>query len=124
MSFEITGKIIEIYNTQQINDKFKKRDFVIEHVKNNAGRDFFEHIKFQLLQDKCSIIDNYSMNDEVKVYFNIKGKRWERDGNVNYFTNLDAWKIEKIGQQTPAGDDAPPLSIDDLPPEETDDLPF
>ncbi|MDA3779088.1 MAG: DUF3127 domain-containing protein [Bacteroidales bacterium] len=124
MSFEITGKIIEIYNTQQINDKFKKRDFVIEQVNNNSGRDFIEHIKFQLLQDKTGLIDKYSMNDEVKVSFNIKGKRWERDGKVSYFTNLDAWKIEGNSQQAPSGNVAPPPSIDDLPPEGDEDLPF
>ncbi len=33
----------------------------------------------------------------IKVSFNIKGNRWEKDGKVNYITNLDAWKIESGG---------------------------
>ncbi|MCK5168514.1 MAG: DUF3127 domain-containing protein, partial [Bacteroidales bacterium] len=85
------------------------------------------HIKFQLTQDKCNLVDNIEVNDEIKVNFNIRGKKWERDGKVNYFTNLDAWRIEKIQNQNSDDENmSPPPSLDDLPPEndEPDDLPF
>lgn len=126
MSFEISGKIIEKYNTIQVNDRFKKREFVIEKTESNGGMEFTDHIKFQLTQDRCSLVDNIEVNDEVKVSFNIRGNKWERDGKVNYFTNLDAWRIEKVQADQSDFDSTPPPSLNDLPPEsdEPDDLPF
>lgn len=96
MVFELSGKIIEKFDTQQMNEKFQKRDFVLEVTTNYSGNQFSDFIKFQLVQDKCSILDLLKNNDYVKVSFNIKGRKWEKDGNINYFNTLDAWRIEKI----------------------------
>lgn len=126
MAFEITGKIIDISPVNQISDKFRKREFVIERKETGGSALFIDYIKFQLVQDKCDLIDESFMNEEVKILFNIKGNRWERDGKVNYFTNLDAWKIERISSPggEPEPENQPPL--EDLPPEIDDlsDLPF
>ncbi|MBU8891273.1 MAG: DUF3127 domain-containing protein [Bacteroidales bacterium] len=125
MSFEIAGKIIEKYDIVQVNDRFKKREFVVERTESNGGMEFTDHIKFQLTQDKCNLIDNLEINDEIKVNFNIRGKKWEREGKVNYFTNLDAWRIEKNTSEKSENNDTPSPSLDDLPPEnDSDDLPF
>jgi hypothetical protein len=135
MAFEIEGKIIEILPVNQVSDKFRKREFVIEKKENGNTALFIDYIKFQLLQDKCDIIDNSFLNANVKVYFNIKGNKWERDGKVNYFTNLDAWKIEKLDQtsngrqehESSAPDAFPPYINDSEGSEndgEMDDLPF
>ena len=88
--------------------------------------EFTEHIKFQLTQDKCNLVDNIEINDEVKVNFNIRGKKWEKEGKVSYFTNLDAWRIEKTQEQSANNSMTPPPSLDDIPPanDEPDDLPF
>lgn len=126
MAFEITGKIIDILPVNQVSDKFRKREFVVERKETGGSSLFVDYIKFQLLQDKCDLINDSFMNEEVRVSFNIKGNRWERDGRVNYFTNLDAWKIEKITSQNinQGPDTQPPL--EDVPPEIDDlsDLPF
>ena len=126
MSFEITGKLLEKYNMIQVNDRFKKREFVVERTESNGGMEFTDHIKFQLTQDRCNLVEDIGVNDEIKVSFNIRGNKWERDGKVNYFTNLDAWRIEKVqSQASGTGNMTPPPSLNDLPPEsETDDLPF
>ena len=126
MSFELTGKIIEKSNTVQVSDKFKKREFVIEKVENNGGMVFTDTIKFQLTQDRCNLIDNVNEGEDVKVQFNIRGNKWEKEGKVSYFTNLDAWRIEKVqSMAAPSTNDTPPPSSDDVPFEpESDDLPF
>lgn len=94
MNFELTGKLIVKNDIQQITATFQKREFVIETEENNAGRVFTDYIKFQLMQDKCTILDQYNVGDAIKVTFSIKGNKWEKEGNVNYFTNLNAWRIE------------------------------
>jgi len=137
MSFEITGTLIEKYDTQEVTSKFKKREFVLEKKETSNGFEFIDYIKFQLTQDKCSIIEPFNIGDTIKVNFNLRGRKWEKNGNINYFTNLEAWKLEKLSsadsspdpsesdQQIP-GNDAPMPGLDDLTSsnEETDDLPF
>lgn len=49
-----------------------------------------QYVKFQLTQDRCSIVDNFREGDEVRVHFNLRGREWQG----KYFTNLDAWRIE------------------------------
>ena len=126
MAFEITGKIIDILPVNQVSDKFRKREFVIERKETGGPAVFVDYIKFQLVQDKCDLINESFLNEEVKISFNIKGNRWEREGKVNYFTNLDAWKIEKTSSQSRAQDVIPRTTLEDLPPEndEMSDLPF
>lgn len=127
MSFELQGKLVEKFPTQQVSDAFKKREFVVETTEEGGGRVFTEQIKFQLVQDKCSLIDDIGTNQDVKVSFNIKGRRWEKDGKVNYFTNLDAWRVEAAGStsQAPRNDAPPAMNPADINmDEEEDDLPF
>lgn len=128
MSFEITGTVIEVGQVQQVSDKFRKREFVIEVAEQGSGgREFVDYIKFQCVQDRCELINDTFLNSMVKVSFNLKGNRWERDGNVSYFTNLDAWKIEKEdGAGSSEDPGSPPPLLDDVPPEneEFEDLPF
>lgn len=98
MSYEITGKLYEKMDTQEVSSSFRKREFVLE-VKSQGGMtEFTDFVKFQLIQDKCDLIDQYSVGDNLKVNFNIKGNRWEKEGKVMYFTNLAAWRIESGGE--------------------------
>ena len=126
MAFEITGKIIEVLPVNQVSDKFKKREFVIEKKDTGGSAVFIDYIKFQLVQDKCDLINESFLNEEVKIWFNLKGNKWERDGKINYFTNLDAWKIEKVSEPARNQNTQPQSPLEDLPPEidELSDLPF
>lgn len=125
MSFELSGRIIEKFDTQQVSESFRKREFVVETEETSGGRQFTEQIKFQLTQDRCELIDGFNIDNEVKVSFNIRGRRWEKEGRVNYFTNLEAWRIENLSP----GESGPPMdsySEADAPNEQgyEDDLPF
>ena len=135
MSFEISGRIVEIYPEQQVTDRFKKREFVLEVKETgNTGMEFVEFIKFQTVQDKCTMLDNVSVDDRVKVSFNLKGRKWEKGDQVSYFTNLDAWRVENEQSTTnpnpqdlPAQDSTSSTSFSQEPPADDsgfDDLPF
>jgi hypothetical protein len=134
MSFEITGKLVEKFDAVEISSKFRKREFVIETKDNSNGFEFTEHIKFQLTQDKCSLIENIPQDSNIKVNFNIRGRKWEKDGNTSYFTNLEAWKIENLSEMSETSpntsstaDDVPLPSEEDFSgntSQEFDDLPF
>lgn len=126
MAFEISGKIIDISPVNQVSDKFKKREFVIEKKETGGSAVFIDYIKFQLVQDKCDLINESFLNEDVKIWFNLKGNKWERDGKINYFTNLDAWKIEKVFSQSGDQEASSNITLEDIPPEndELSDLPF
>jgi hypothetical protein len=92
------GKITEIMPTVQVSDSFKKRTFVLNDEQDKHPQE----ILFQLNQDRVELLDAFKIGDIVEVEFNIKGKRWEKDGKVSYFNTLEAWRINKIGVETPS----------------------
>ena len=123
MAYEIVGKLIAKFDINQRTETFKVREFVIEKSEDVNGRLITNYVKFQCIQDKTAMPDRFSIGDEVKVSFNLKGTRWEKDGKVNYFTNLDAWRMEsvKLGQENTVAE----VNYNDIPPSDTvDDLPF
>ena len=94
MSLEVTGKLIQKGPVQQIKDTFKKREFVLDITEEVNGNSYANYASLQLVQAKCDILDRFNEGDTVKVSFNIRGNRYEKDGIVKYFTSLDAWRIE------------------------------
>ena len=113
----------------QLTESFKTREFVVEKTEDINGRSIVNYVKFQCVQDRTAIVDKVNTGDEIKVYFNIKGSKWEKDGKTNYITNLDAWRIEQIMQtgKQPGTDNEyfePLDTFSSTPPDAVDDLPF
>ena len=98
-SFDIAGEILEIYPEKQINESFKKREFVLEHAPDPRYPDF---LKFEVVQNKTILLDKYKVGDNVSVSFNLKGKKWEKGKESGYFNSIQAWRI----QDTPAGSES------------------
>ena len=122
----MTGKLIEKYETVQRSGTFKTREFVVEKVEDAGGRSFTTYVKFQCVQDRTTIVDAVNIGDNIKVHFNIRGSKWEKEGRVNYITNLDAWRVESLLGTSPAPqpkEDFTNMTLrsDDSP---ADDLPF
>ena len=126
---EVKGKITEIFQTQQVTDTFKKREFVLEFTENPQYPEF---VKFEFIQDKCGLLDNYQVGNEVTISFNLKGRKWnDPKGGVKYFNTLQAWRLQNATAETK---NAAPTSQEGTEQmeepgwinekEETDDLPF
>ena len=49
----MTGVVEKVFDTEQVNDKFKKRTFVV----NDMQEKYPQVISFQCVQDKVDIID-------------------------------------------------------------------
>ena len=112
----IKGKLIEIFDTVQITDTFKKREFIIEDTKNP---EYPEFIKVELIQDKVALLDNLSVGDQINVLINIKGRKWEdKEGNIKYFNSIQGWKIENDNDEVNQEIKEPENDSSD------DDLPF
>lgn len=128
---KITGKIKEIFPEKQIKETFKKREFVLDYETNS---DYPQVIKLELVNDLCSIIDDYKKGDMVEVEFELKGREWKnQQGEIIYFTTLRALKLKKLEEDSttmsPENLSDTPNSINGenslpSPPEENNDLPF
>ena len=113
----IKGKLVEIFDTVQITETFKKREFIIQ---DNKNPEYPEFVKVALIQDKVSLLDNLNVGDEINVLINIKGRKWEdKEGNIKYFNSIQGWKIERenegINQEN---------SEDEINQDSDEDLPF
>ena len=131
---EIQGKLLEIFDTVAVSERFKKREFILEYAENPQ---FPEFLKFEVIQEKCELLEQFEMGQAVEVSFNLKGRKWTSpQGEVRYFNSLQAWKMMP---STPARPEvpAPPAkakSTAESPPPsasegeavniEEDDLPF
>ena len=127
MAFEVEGKLHRLFPTEQKSASFQAREFVLEVPDGN----YPQLIKFQAVQDRCAMLDNYNEGDRVKVSFDLRGREW----NGKYLTNLNAWRIETAGEagstsapQAGADErfrsDPFPESTNTPPPANMDDLPF
>jgi hypothetical protein len=117
MSYQITGTIYKVKDTQTFPSKkeggkdFKKRAFVVEVVEPN--NEYTQKIELEFIQDKCNLLDNYQVGQEVLVDFNLKGREW--DGGQKgfcYFNTLQAWKIkvDQMGQLPAEAPQVPPCA--------------
>lgn len=127
MNYEIEGVLILKGDEQQISATFKKREFVIE-VENERDPAWNDFVKFEITQDRCSKIDVANIRDKIKVSFNVRGRKWEKNGQVNYFNFLEAWNIDVLEGASKTAPAEKPKSQKPIPQPVDDDgendLPF
>ncbi|MEL7119618.1 MAG: DUF3127 domain-containing protein [Bacteroidota bacterium] len=122
MSFEVEGKLHKAFPTENKTETFQAREFVIEVASGN----YPQLVKFQLVQDKCALLDDYQEGEMIKVFFDLRGREW----NGKYFTNLNAWRITKVEAQNEQPsqvtqmDSSFPSASDEPAGGNDDDLPF
>lgn len=96
--FKLTGVLKVINATNQVSDKFSKREFVIT----DASSMYPQDIMFQLTQDKCNLLDGLTVGQSIEVSFNLKGREWvSPQGDVRYFNTLEAWRLTPQSAATP-----------------------
>lgn len=125
----ISGTIKVVGKTQQVSEKFSKRELVVTE----QGGQYPQLIPIEFKQDKTGLLDGYNPGDEVTVTCYVNGREWTgKDGVTKYFLSLAGNRIERSGAGSGASSGggaqaAPPPSMADMPPitaEGEDDLPF
>ena len=89
MAYEATGILIVDKGTQQVSEKFRKREFVVEI----QDGQYPQVVKFELAQDKCDLLNGFQVQTPVTVSFDLRGRAYDKNGETLYFTTLSAWKI-------------------------------
>lgn len=116
MSYTIEGRIHHIGETVQVSDRFSKREFVIE-----TKGEYPQTVALEFVKDKCTILDQFKVGQNVTCDFNLRGREWEdpKTCKPRWFNTLNAWKMTAVGGQKPARE-----SNKEYPEEPTGDLPF
>ena len=120
---KVIGRIFEVQETQQVSDTFRKRMFVLEYAENPQ---YTEYISFELVQDRCDLLDNFQPGQDVEVSFNLRGRKWiNPEGMTKYFNSLQAWRIEAAAPTTrQAAPNEEKATTSGIVANEEDDLPF
>lgn len=117
---DITGKLIEKLPEQKgqgKNGTWVKASFVIE-----TEDQYPKKICIDAWGDRVDNVNGLNINDKVKVDFDVESREY----NGRWYTNVKAWRIEKVGGQEAGGNPPLPEFEDPGTPsfEPTDDLPF
>ena len=119
MGFHATGRIHAVFDARQVTERFRKREFVVEL----SDARYPQLVLFQLTGDRCEHLDAFSVGDEVRVEFSLRGREWRSPrGELKYFNSLDVWTVERAGSE--AAPDEPPLDTREPPPPSDDEIPF
>ncbi len=123
---EVSGKIKVLNDTQTFGSNgFRKREVVV-----TTDEQYPQMIMVEFIQDKCDLLNDFNVGDDVKININLRGREWiNPEGVAKYFNAIQGWRIEKIQGQ--AATNVPPVEKMDAfePASETsdgdaDDLPF
>lgn len=87
--YDLEGTIKLISAVQTYPSGFSKREFVVTTQDDKYPQD----IKLELVKEKCDLLNNFKLGDNVKVGFRIRGNEYQG----KYFVNLQAWKLEAAG---------------------------
>jgi hypothetical protein len=121
---DITGQLIKILPEQTgqgAKGTWIKQEFVIE-----TKEQFPKKACFSLWGDKVDNLRKFSMSDMIKVSFNIES----REHNERWYTELRAWRIDRVTDESgapapmPAYSNSTPAPSVPLPVESTEGLTF
>jgi hypothetical protein len=87
--YEAAGKVKWIGETQAFASGFTKREFVVTTSHDKYPQD----LKFEMVKDKCAVLDSFECGQDVQVSFDIRGNEY----NGKYFVNLSCWKLQGGG---------------------------
>ena len=91
MGMETSGKVHALFETQQVTERFRKREFVLELADNPS---YPQYVQFQLTGDRCGKLDHIQVGDAVRVEFSLRGRQWTSPkGEIRYFNSLDVWDV-------------------------------
>jgi len=121
---EVTGKIKLINDEQTFGASgFRKREMVI-----TTNEQYPQMLMIEFVQDKCDLLNNYQVGQDVKIAINLRGREWiNPEGVAKYFNSIQGWRIEALQPAAPQNAELPPLEqiqATDVSDSEPDDLPF
>ena len=88
---EVLGKIKMIGNVQDVSPTFRKREVVV-----TTEEQYPQHILIEFTQDKCDLLNQFQIGEQVRVGINLRGREWVNpQGETRYFNSIQGWRIDR-----------------------------
>jgi len=101
---ELLGKIKLIGDIKTYGDNgFRKREVVI-----TTEEQYPQQILIEFIQDKCELLNNYQVGQNVKIGINLRGREWTNpEGETKYFNSIQGWRIDAL--ENDSSNEMPPM---------------
>ena len=113
MTYEMTGTVKLVKETQTFNSGFTKREFVLTTEDDR----YPQEIAISCIKDGCALLDGVQAGERLRVVFTIRGREYQG----RHYVNLEAYKVERMDAVAADGGEAP---ISDEPPLDDSIMPF
>lgn len=90
-SLEIKGLVKKIFDVQYLKNGLKKREILLL-----TEEQYPQKLIIEFFQEKVKLLDTLGVGDRIKVFINLKGRKWiSSNGTEKYFNSIQGWKIVK-----------------------------
>lgn len=91
---EVLGRVKMISNIQDVSPTFRKRELVV-----TTEEQYPQHILIEFAQDKCDLLNQFQIGEQVRVGINLRGREWvNAQGETRYFNSIQGWRIDRPQQ--------------------------
>jgi len=124
MSLELKGRLIrklDVESGEGRNGRWEKQQFILE-----TEEQYPKKVCIVCWGDKIAMLNGLNEGDRLTVAVNIES----REFNGRWYTDVKAWKIDRVAGEDPAPGELPDENGEVLPPmtdnqdDISDDLPF
>lgn len=121
---EIIGTVKKILDLKVYKNNFKKRELLIK-----TEEQYPQILIIEFILDKTKLLNSLKKDDKIKIFINLKGKKWTtKTGETRFFNSIQGWKIENMIEgsslKTDMTEKKKKQNDDDDDDNEFDELPF
>lgn len=99
-AFELTGTVSSVGIAEQLTMHLWKRVLILDVTgEDEAGQG---PIKIDFLQNAMDLLDGVQLDDQVKVWFTVRGIEHSRGGQPGHLVALQGQRLRVVAKATPA----------------------
>lgn len=96
----VTGRILKVGQTVNVskNEKeFLKRELVLDCSRYDefTGEKRENYVSLSFTQKRCEDLNGLQQGELVEVSFMLNGRKYEKDGQTRYITDIVGYKVER-----------------------------
>lgn len=98
----LKGNIVELPTRK--GDTLKKMEIVLDapEYDQRTGQRYDNYPKLEVIGDRCdTIAQSVDVGDKVSVSFDVKGRKYEKDGDDRFFNSLVAYQVDLLEKAQP-----------------------
>ena len=103
MANTVVGRILKIGSTTNVSKQkeFLKRELVLDCSRYDefSGEKRENYVALTFTQKRCEELNGFQAGELVEVSFILNGRKYDKDGQTRFITDIMGYKIERKGAQ-------------------------